>query len=79
MPGTAHRIVDEQPFGKRAAVVRADGADREQLTAATDEEQRFALSVAEQHRAFGEGRQRHALREIGPFESSFVVAHLGFS
>jgi hypothetical protein len=53
MPRAAHRIVDQQPFGKRAVVVRAGRTDREELRAAAHQDHRLAPYVPEQHRAVG--------------------------
>ena len=75
VPRTANRIVDQQPFGERRAIMRADGADREQLVAAPGEQHRFAVRVPEQHGAVGNRRERDALREIGSAEFRLCFAH----
>ena len=75
MPRTAHGAADEKPLRERAAVMRAYGAYRKKLFTTTNEDQRFALCVAEHHLSFGQARKRHALREIGPYEFRVLVAH----
>src|SRR5688500_16362386 len=75
VPGAAHRVVHHEPCGERTAVVRADRTDGEQLIAAADEDQWFAVRMPEQDRAFRQARKGHTLREIRPFEFCFLLAH----
>ena len=72
MPGTAHRVIDEQSVGKRGAIVRADGADREQRVSASREQHRFAVRMPEQHGAVGDARERDA---FGQVRSAECVVH----
>jgi hypothetical protein len=53
MPGTANRVLDKEALGKRPAVVRAGGPDREDLVATSSEQHALALRMAEEHRAVG--------------------------
>ena len=61
VPGAAHRVIDQQPFGERAVVVRADGADGEDLCPAPRQQHGFPVGVAEQHGAVGEARRLRSL------------------
>ena len=68
MPGTAHGVADQQSVGKRCAVVRTDGADREELVSTAHEQHRFAERVPENHRAVGDRRDSDSLRQVRPGE-----------
>jgi hypothetical protein len=49
MPRASNRITHKEPLFERSTVVRAEGTDREQFTAAPGKKHRFAAYVAEQH------------------------------
>src|SRR4029077_20954832 len=49
MPGTAHRAIDHQTFGQRAAVMRACRADGEQVITASGDQNRFSKRVTQEH------------------------------
>jgi hypothetical protein len=66
MPRTTNRIADEEPLGKRGAVMCADGADREQFFAAPDKEHRLAVRMPEQHGSVGNRYEFNPLREVRP-------------
>src|SRR5207244_2578132 len=70
-----NRILDQEPLLERAAVVRADGADREPLAAAAGEEHGFVAGVSEQHGAVGDGRSRDSPGEIGAGKFWLLFAH----
>ena len=75
MPGAAHGIVDEEPLGERPAVMRAGGADREHLLAASRQQHRLVADMTEQHGAIGELRECEALGEIGPARLRLSLTH----
>jgi hypothetical protein len=68
MPGTAHRPIDEQAVGKRSAIVRADGADREHCVSASRAHHRFAVRMPEQHGAVGDARERDSFGQVSSAE-----------
>ena len=49
MPGTPNGVLDQEPLAERPAVVRARGADREDLVTASSEQHALALCVTEEH------------------------------
>jgi hypothetical protein len=59
VPGTADGFADEQALGERTAVVRAGGTDREELLAASRQQDRLVPDVAGQHAAVGAGIDRN--------------------
>src|ERR1700722_14604197 len=65
MERTAHGVADDEALAERAAVVRARGADREDLPARPREQDGLALRMPHQGLAFGELGDGDALREIG--------------
>lgn len=75
MPGAANGVLDEEPLGERAAVMRAGGADREHLLAASCQQHRLVADMAEQHGAVGELSEGDALGEIGPAWLRLSFAH----
>ena len=75
MPGTAHRVADQQPFRERAAVVRTGCADRKHLAAGSGQDHRILPNVAEQHGAIGEQRGIDTLGEIGASRLCLVCVH----
>jgi hypothetical protein len=48
VPWTTDRVTNNKSFGQRSAVVRAGGADCEQLRAAAIKHNRFAVRVPKQ-------------------------------
>ena len=46
MPGTAHRVADDQALGERPVVVRAVRADREELVAAPRQDHLVVVDAA---------------------------------
>ena len=54
MPGAAHRVADQQPFGERAVIVAAVRADGEDLAAAARQQHLLVADMADQHAAVGE-------------------------
>src|SRR6266700_1096174 len=75
MPRAANRVVDQQPIGQRAAIMRADSADREQLVAAPRKQHRIAVCVPKQHGAVDNFRERDALDEVRSTELVLCVVH----
>ena len=51
VPGAAHRVADDSPSAERTAVVRARGADGEDLLAAPRQQHRLLSHLAGQHAA----------------------------
>jgi hypothetical protein len=54
MPGTAHRVADQQAFREGAAVVRADCVNRKYLIARSGQDHLILSNVAKQHGAIRE-------------------------
>ena len=75
MPRTADRVAREQPFGERAAVVGAGGADREHLVVAAQDHHRLAARVPQQRRLAHQVAFGDAGLEIGAGELRFVSTH----
>jgi hypothetical protein len=69
------RLAVEQPVRERRAVVRARGAEREHLVAATREQDRLVPDVPGPHGAIGELRQWESLREIGGVACRVMAFH----
>jgi hypothetical protein len=53
MPRTAHRIIDDETFRERPAIVRTGGADRENLVARAGEQHGLLADVSQEHSAIG--------------------------
>jgi hypothetical protein len=53
MPRAAHRVVDEQTFRERPAIMRTGGADRENLLTPAGEQHGLLADVSEEHLAIG--------------------------
>ena len=64
MPGAADGVAVHQPSGERAAVVRAEGADGEQLPSSPDHDHLLAMRMSEKWSTFESGRGRHAFTEV---------------
>jgi hypothetical protein len=79
MPGAAHGVIDEEPLGERPAIMRAGGADREHLLAASCQQHRLIADMAEQHGAVGEFREGETVGEIGPAQLRLSFAHHSIS
>jgi hypothetical protein len=54
MPGTTHRVTNQQSIGKRTVVMSAVRTDREGLAPATHQENLFAVNMALNHGTIGE-------------------------
>ena len=76
MPGTAHRVVDNEPFDKGTVIVGAKGADREDVGSPTRQQHRLVADMAKQLAViseFGEpqfpapDRGRPARLDLRPF------------
>ena len=75
MPGTAHRVVDDEPFRERAAVVRAMSADGEHVRAATHEQDSLLSHMADQLAAVRQFGGRDSERQIGADRLSLFLSH----
>ena len=75
MPGTAHRVVDNEPVRERAAIVGAMGADREHVGAAAHQQHRLVADVADELAAIGEFGERNSLRQIGAGRLRLIFGH----
>lgn len=75
MPGTAHRVANQQPFRERAAVVRTGCADRKHLATGSGQDHRILSNVAEQHGTISEQRGIDTLGEIVAGWHSLVCVH----
>ena len=65
VPGTAHRIADQQALGERPAVVGAGSADGGVLGTPARDQHGFIADVAGEHAAVGHIRWRNPLGQIG--------------
>ena len=78
VPRAADGVADDQPFGERAAVVRAGGAERHDLVVRpADEQHGLAARVPEQRRVGGEVAGRDPRFEVRPRELRFMSTHVG--
>ena len=75
MPGAADGVADHEALGERAVIMRAEGADGEQLVAAARQQHRLAVGMALQHGAIGDVVERDAGGEIGTGRLRGVFAH----
>ena len=75
MPGTAHRAADNESLGERAAIVRAMGADGERLGAATHEQHRLFLHMANELAAIWQFSGGDSKREIGAGGLRLIFSH----
>jgi hypothetical protein len=66
MPRAPDRAVDDQSFGKRAAVMRAMRTDGEELRTAPDQQHRLLADVAEKLVPIGDLVLRNSERQIRP-------------
>ena len=75
MPRAADRPVQDKPFAKRGAIMRAGGAYREQVIAASDKKDRFATYVPEQHGSVRDLGEFNSLGEVGSAQFRLFFAH----
>src|ERR1039457_330341 len=75
MPRAANRITHDEALGQRGTIVRAGGANREYLKAASNEENWLTARVPEQHRPIWDCRKLNSLGEIRPAQFAFYWAH----
>ena len=75
VPGTAHRVADDEPVGERAVIVGAMGADREDLGAAAHQQHLLLADMAEQLAAVIEFGKGNSLPEIGTGGPRLIVRH----
>ena len=66
VPGAAHGLAHHQPLGERPVIVRARGADREELLAPPCQQHRLAAHVSDEHGAIGEGGRVDAGGKVRP-------------
>ena len=64
MPGTAHRIVDDEPLGERPVIVRTGRADGEDTVTAPYQDHVVGIDAPGDDCPVGKFRQRNARREI---------------
>jgi len=62
MPGTSHRIVDKEALRERTIVVGALRADRENVSAASNQQNRVLPNSADQLAAVWQFGERNSLR-----------------
>src|SRR5262249_57057283 len=76
MPGTSHRLADDQSFGQRTAVMAAGRANREEFIAAAREQHRLVADIPADRPAVGYIRERDATREVRTRRLGLLNAHL---
>ena len=76
VPRTTNSVVHKETVGKRSAIVRAVGTDREQLVALPDKQHRFIARVTEEHGSVRDRGEFHPLGEVRPAELGLMLAHL---
>jgi hypothetical protein len=77
VPRAEDGVLDDQPLREGAAVVATSRADRADVTAAADENDRLAGDVTADGDAVGERVHRNASGEIGPLGTLRPCAHHG--
>src|ERR1039457_6110908 len=77
MPRAANRITHDEALGQRGTIVRAGGANREYLNAASNEENWFTARVPEQHRSIWDCRKLNSLGGNPPPQFPFYRAYWG--
>src|SRR3546814_4310554 len=75
MPRATDCVIDEKPIAKRGAIVRAGGANCEQLVTAPDKKHLFTVRMPEQHGLVRDRCERNALGKVRTTETSLFVAH----
>ena len=75
MPGTAHRIIDNEALRERAVIVGAQGADRENISAATHEQNRVLSDMAGELGAVGQFAGGNSQRQIGTGGLRLIFSH----
>ena len=69
MPGAPDGVADNNPLGKRRAIVRALGANREHVIASANQENRLVADVAFEKVPVTEACERNASGEVGTFQA----------
>src|SRR5437667_239667 len=75
MPGAAHGVADYDAIGERTVIMRAMGADREQLRPATHQENLVIAGMTDELAAIGKLRERNALHQIRTGGLSLLLSH----
>jgi hypothetical protein len=75
MPGTTHRVIDNEPVRQGPAIVGAMGADGEHLRPSAHHQHRLIPHVASEFRAIGEPGERDPLRQIGAAWTCLIFGH----
>jgi hypothetical protein len=75
MPGTSHRIVDNEALRERTIVVSALSADREQVGAAAHEQNRVLSDMADQLGAIRQFGESNSLREVRTNRCGLFCSH----
>jgi hypothetical protein len=70
MPGTADGVADHDPVGDRRAIVSTLGADREQVVAFANEEDRLIADMALEEVSVSETCEGNAPGKVWPFRPS---------
>src|SRR5262249_35589734 len=75
VPGAAHGVVDHEAVAERTVIVRAVGADREDVAPAAHQQNLLVSDMADELAAVGELGKRDALREIGAGRLGLILGH----
>jgi hypothetical protein len=75
MPGASHRVIDNEPLRERTVVVRALSADRENVSAATHEQNRVLSDMAGELGAVWQFAGGNAQRQIGAGGLRLIFSH----
>jgi hypothetical protein len=70
MPGTSHRIPDDDSFTEGSAIVRALSANRENLGTKARQKDRLIANVAEEHSFLG---NRLDCNSVGEIRSGYIA------
>ena len=75
VPGTAHRIADNEAVGERTVVVAAVSRRREDLLADAYQQHLVLADMTGQHAAVGEFCEGDALGQVGAAGLGLIVGH----
>src|SRR5271155_3809426 len=75
MPGATNRLADDEPIGKRRAIMGAHRADCKNIFATPGEQHGLAVCVAGQHAAVRKIAERYSLPQVRPGWCGGIRSH----